>query len=295
MTSEFMCCGYSSRGEIMVRLPSHPKKVTISMVDANLVGVVRWVVQMLCKRQDEAEPNCPAKVVPANRRGTAASLVPDPDYFARRFPYLDTVYLTARTKANASCMRPGVSVDSFLKEYSTRGSAAFEAPVLMVGELVNMRFEDKGGHLFPEGRWGHDPFVRIPGCTSRLLIQPAQALMEQARELQEDFFGGFPFVAVHWRRGDFIWYCDQSGTTRGRCTYTAPQAASCIAALLKAHGISRVFVATNAASREVSLLPEHPRTCPGTLVPALAPSYLPWPPHTCPGTLVPALAPSYLP
>ncbi|CAI5496324.1 unnamed protein product [Closterium sp. Naga37s-1] len=61
---------------------------------------------------------------------------------------------------------------------------------------------------------------------------------------------GLPaFLAVHWRRGDFLQFCARSGPP-GFCFYSPVQAAQCAADVARRNGLANVYVATDADDKE---------------------------------------------
>lgn len=109
---------------------------------------------------------------------------------------------------------------------------------------------------------GDHPFAGQPGkCTSRLAIHPVARFLEASESMARSVSGGRRFACVHWRRGDFAAFCGRDKELRGHCTYGAEQAASCLVAALGSPrqrpgsgpplNISRIFLATNAAKKEV--------------------------------------------
>ncbi|CAI5483774.1 unnamed protein product [Closterium sp. Yama58-4] len=57
------------------------------------------------------------------------------------------------------------------------------------------------------------------------------------------------FLAVHWRRGDFLQFCARSGPP-GFCFYSPVQAAQCAADVARRNGLVNVYVATDADDKE---------------------------------------------
>lgn len=98
------------------------------------------------------------------------------------------------------------------------------------------------------------PFTRSPGgCGSALAILPHPRIVQYARERAQALFSGAPFLALHWRRKDFVTDRCLKKRWASVCTPTA-NVASCLAHQVKAMGIANVVVCSDAKGRELDVL-----------------------------------------
>jgi len=133
----------------------------------------------------------------------------------------------------------------FLKEFGGLGEN-----VIALGDLVAARFVRSWGHA----DWGSEPHAFLPGCPANVSIFPP-GLVEQARRVVQGLFGGAPFLALHFRRGDFKQFCRGAPEVRyisHACFYPERQAACCVVRTAKRLGIRHLFLATNGKRAEVS-------------------------------------------
>ncbi|CAI5962333.1 unnamed protein product, partial [Closterium sp. NIES-64] len=93
------------------------------------------------------------------------------------------------------------------------------------------------------------PFRRSAACPSPLLLRPRPALLESAELLVGRLFGGRPFLALHWRRGDFKPWCFWRGPKHA-CFYPVHQVAHWVVERVRESGIQELFLATNAKLKE---------------------------------------------
>ncbi|CAI5494565.1 unnamed protein product, partial [Closterium sp. Naga37s-1] len=97
------------------------------------------------------------------------------------------------------------------------------------------------------------PFRRSAACPSPLLLRPRPALLESAELLVGRLFGGRPFLALHWRRGDFKPWCFWRGPKHA-CFYPVHQVAHWVVERVRESGIQELFLATNAKLKELQEL-----------------------------------------
>lgn len=200
-------------------------------------------------REASAESNCPVQLEPGQ------GLVPDKKDIVRQLHGALEDSALETTQASAACVPRLASVAQFRKAYG-EGKVA-RARMMLMGDLGNMQLRDISYFLTPNDNpfgtpySGHDPFSRLPGCPSRALVLPPPAVINRARFLANSLFGDSPYIAFHWRRGDFLSYCKTLRHARGRCTYGPFQAGACVAELLKRYNVTSIFLATNASPPEV--------------------------------------------
>lgn len=155
------------------------------------------------------------------------------------------------TPAAAACFRQDPDLKDVLSEFG-----GLKEKVIALGDLVAARFVRSKGLA----DWGSEPHVFLPGCPVKTTIFPSQGLLDQAKKVAWDLFKGAPFLALHFRRGDFRQYCRSAPEMRytsHACYYSERQAACCMIRAAKRLRIRHLFVATNGKRNEVSGLSKH--------------------------------------
>ncbi|CAI5957784.1 unnamed protein product, partial [Closterium sp. NIES-65] len=201
------------------------------------------------------------------------------------------VHLPPNTTTHAACLPMLASPQQVLRAWGSNPS-----PVLVVGDLLNLHVSHAhegtltGGatHEPPaqveENMDGETPqqspadgttttitaqqqpfldlpFRRSAACPSPLLLRPRPALLESAELLVGRLFGGRPFLALHWRRGDFKPWCFWRGPKHA-CFYPVHQVAHWVVERVRESGIQELFLATNAKLKECHFIADQsPEAC----------------------------------
>ena len=115
---------------------------------------------------------------------------------------------------------------------------AAKGRVLTLGEMFRLEVREYSG-------WSryYLPFPRGQGCDNMLSLIPSEFVMSSARSFVKEIFLGDPFIAVHWRRGDFGTHCN--ATVQRGCWLPLRSVAYCIATKAQNHGVKQVYIATN--------------------------------------------------
>ncbi|CAM8906808.1 unnamed protein product [Rhodiola kirilowii] len=84
----------------------------------------------------------------------------------------------------------------------------------------------------------------------KTLIEPSRLIMLTAQRFAQTFLGN-NFVALHFRRHGFLKFCNAK---RPSCFFPIPQAAECIARIVKRANAPVIYLSTDAAESETGLL-----------------------------------------
>ncbi|KAJ0243047.1 O-fucosyltransferase 36 [Hirschfeldia incana] len=84
----------------------------------------------------------------------------------------------------------------------------------------------------------------------KTLIEPSRLILLTAQRFIQTFLGN-NFVAVHFRRHGFLKFCNAKTPS---CFYPIPQAAECIARMVERSNGAVIYLSTDAADSETSLL-----------------------------------------
>lgn len=84
----------------------------------------------------------------------------------------------------------------------------------------------------------------------RTLIEPSRLIMLTAQRFVQTFLGR-DFIALHFRRHGFLKFCNAKDTS---CFYPVPQAADCLNRMIEQANTPVIYLSTDAAESETSLL-----------------------------------------
>ncbi|KAG2312493.1 hypothetical protein Bca52824_024050 [Brassica carinata] len=84
----------------------------------------------------------------------------------------------------------------------------------------------------------------------KTLIEPSKLILLTAQRFIQTFLGN-NFVAIHFRRHGFLKFCNAKAPS---CFYPIPQAAECIARMVERSNAAVIYLSTDAAESETSLL-----------------------------------------
>ncbi|KAL5755443.1 hypothetical protein ACOSQ2_020189 [Xanthoceras sorbifolium] len=84
----------------------------------------------------------------------------------------------------------------------------------------------------------------------KTLIEPSRLIMLTAQRFVQTFLGN-NFVALHFRRHGFLKFCNDK---KPSCFYPIPQAADCITRIIERTNAPVIYLSTDAAESETSLL-----------------------------------------
>lgn len=102
-------------------------------------------------------------------------------------------------------------------------------------------------------RYGDLPFARRKGCPDALAVAPHPAIVGRAREWVRSF-GPRPFLGVHWRAGDF-WGQRRCHQQKNALSCLGPRrVAECAAVVMRATGLRRVVITSDANAASVTCL-----------------------------------------
>ncbi|GJP86441.1 hypothetical protein CLOP_g16464, partial [Closterium sp. NIES-67] len=169
------------------------------------------------------------------------------------------------------------------KFYSFFNGHTGHADVILLGDLyIYPSFKELAHPL----AWGDLPFQRLPGCPNILAVQPDEWVFRAAEEFVQEKFGQKPFLSLHLRAGDLRASCEKQQLDVG-CRLGPHQVVACVKRQLQQHGLAYLFIATNAANKEVQQLKQLFQARDPTPPP---PPGAPIPPQASPPTWWPACA-----
>ncbi|KAJ4909975.1 O-fucosyltransferase family protein [Raphanus sativus] len=84
----------------------------------------------------------------------------------------------------------------------------------------------------------------------KTLIEPSKLILLTAQRFIQTFLGS-NFIAIHFRRHGFLKFCNAKAPS---CFYPIPQAAECIARMVERSNGAVIYLSTDAAESETSLL-----------------------------------------
>ncbi|KAF8109056.1 hypothetical protein N665_0103s0012 [Sinapis alba] len=84
----------------------------------------------------------------------------------------------------------------------------------------------------------------------KTLIEPSKLILLTAQRFIQTFLGN-NFIAIHFRRHGFLKFCNAKAPS---CFYPIPQAAECIARIVERSNGAVIYLSTDAAESETSLL-----------------------------------------
>ena len=103
-----------------------------------------------------------------------------------------------------------------------------------MSELDSIAFSDVVDQLSPQGVLPLRPYVRY-----------TDAVYDAAAAFARDAFNGQPFLAIHWRRTDFL----QVRTQHEHALQSAPMLIAHARAVMRAHAIRHVYLATDSEDK----------------------------------------------
>ncbi|TVU38294.1 hypothetical protein EJB05_11655, partial [Eragrostis curvula] len=115
-----------------------------------------------------------------------------------------------------------------------------DAEVLAIGDMFYADVEDEWMNQ-PGGPLAHK-------C--KTLIQPSRLIMLTAQRFVQTFLGG-NYIALHFRRHGFLKFCN---VKKESCFFPIPQAAECILRVVEKANAPVIYLSTDAAESETSLL-----------------------------------------
>ncbi|TVU01234.1 hypothetical protein EJB05_53271, partial [Eragrostis curvula] len=115
-----------------------------------------------------------------------------------------------------------------------------DAEVLAIGDMFYADVEDEWVNQ-PGGPLAHK-------C--KTLIQPSRLIMLTAQRFVQTFLGG-NYIALHFRRHGFLKFCN---VKKESCFFPIPQAAECILRVVEKANAPVIYLSTDAAESETSLL-----------------------------------------
>ncbi|GJN32821.1 hypothetical protein PR202_gb21352 [Eleusine coracana subsp. coracana] len=115
-----------------------------------------------------------------------------------------------------------------------------DAEVLAIGDMFYADIEDEWVNQ-PGGPLAHK-------C--KTLIQPSRLIMLTAQRFVQTFLGG-NYIALHFRRHGFLKFCN---VKKESCFFPIPQAAECILRIVEKANGPVIYLSTDAAESETSLL-----------------------------------------
>ncbi|KAK3127470.1 hypothetical protein QOZ80_7AG0573850 [Eleusine coracana subsp. coracana] len=115
-----------------------------------------------------------------------------------------------------------------------------DAEVLAIGDMFYADIEDEWVNQ-PGGPLAHK-------C--KTLIQPSRLIMLTAQRFVQTFLGG-NYIALHFRRHGFLKFCN---VKKESCFFPIPQAAECILRIVEKANAPVIYLSTDAAESETSLL-----------------------------------------
>ncbi|KAB2065269.1 hypothetical protein ES319_A09G079500v1 [Gossypium barbadense] len=120
------------------------------------------------------------------------------------------------------------------------GKFGTKEDVIAIGDVFFANVE-KDWVLQPRGPIAHK-------C--KILIEPSKLILLTAQRFIQTFLGS-GFVALHFRRHGFLKFCNAK---KPSCFYPIPQAADCIRQMVEKANTSVIYLSTDAAESETSLL-----------------------------------------
>uniref|UniRef100_A0A0E0I2L9 GDP-fucose protein O-fucosyltransferase 2 n=1 Tax=Oryza nivara TaxID=4536 RepID=A0A0E0I2L9_ORYNI len=115
-----------------------------------------------------------------------------------------------------------------------------DAEVLVIGDMFYADVEEEWV-MQPGGPLAHK-------CNT--LIQPSRLIMLTAQRFVQTFLGG-NYIALHFRRHGFLKFCN---VKKESCFFPIPQAAECILRIVEKANAPVIYLSTDAAESETSLL-----------------------------------------